>query len=159
MKIKRILRYYFLKIVRLRDKPERIALSLAIGTSIMFLPFFGLGAFVAYFMAFTLKINRLAAVLTTIFWKWALVGFYILNLAVGKLVVGGKLETDSINHAMGFFQRFNFHNIGSAFLVGSVINAILSGILVYYVALKFLLLRKARRTNFNRHKMLAHKED
>lgn len=159
MKFRRILKFYFLRIIRLRDDPHRVALSLAIGTSIMFLPFFGLGVFIAYFAAFFLKINRLAAVITTIFWKWALVGFYALNYMVGKVIIGEnhKIAHNAINNAVGFFGHFNFHQIGSAFLLGSVINAALSGILVYYIALKLLILRRERKTMRNNHKLAVHK--
>lgn len=159
MKIKRLLKYNYYKILRLRDEPKKVALSLAVGTSIMFLPFFFFGAFVAYFAAMLLNINRIAAVLTTIFWKWALVGFYVLNFSVGNFILGGNIKKDSLDQAMGFFHSFDLHQIGSAFLVGSVINAALAGILVYYIALKILEVRKARKAARYRKRILATKEE
>lgn len=144
MNLKRMLRYNYIKILRLEEAPEQIAMSVAIGTSIMFMPFFGFGIFIAYFVAMFLKVNKIATILTTLLWKLALPVFYVLNIITGNFIMGDPhTPAKPLHHAGGILNKFN--ELGTEFLVGSAINSILAGILAYYVALKLLTLRKERK--------------
>lgn len=160
MKLKRMLKYNYIMIIRLREEPKQIAMSVAIGTSIMFMPFFGFGIFIAYFAAMLLKVNKFATILTTIVWKAALPLFYFLNYITGNLVMGDKKIPDTtIDEAVGFMSRFNIHEIGTAFLVGSAINSILAGILAYYIALKLLTMRRKRMYARKLHRKMIKEEE
>ena len=157
MKLKRTLKYNYLKILRLQEEPKQVAMSVAIGTSIMFMPFFGFGIFIAYFVAMLLNVNKIATILTTLLWKLALPLFYVLNYITGNFVMGGKhIPARHLHDAVGFLGRINA--IGTPFLVGSAINSILAGILTYYLALKLLTLRKERKNASMLHRKKVKEE-
>ena len=157
MKLKRTLKYNYFKILRLQEEPKQVAMSVALGTSIMFMPFFGFGIFIAYFAAMLLKVNKIATILTTLLWKLALPVFYVLNYMTGNFVMGAKhIPSRHLHDAVGFMGRFNA--IGTPFLVGSAINSILAGILAYYLALKLLTLRKERKNASMMHRKKVKEE-
>jgi len=146
-------RYKFLKILRLKDGSDRIAKGVALGIAFNFLPTFGLGLICAFLTAGLVKANQMAAVLSAILVKFGIPIFYILNLAMGHLILGQGLtvEGGTVPHlSLGEFDWVSIKQLGWPFLVGSVVNAIWTGILAYFLVFRMVeryrngKLRKAR---------------
>lgn len=133
-RIKRYLRYEYLLFMRLRGNPEQISRGVAMGFAINFLPTFGGGVFLAYFLANLLRTNRTAALLSTLAVKAGVPLYYALNIVVGDFMLGYK--DDGL---WALMQRpFNWQMVvhtGISFLLGSVINTTLCGLLSYYLVL------------------------
>lgn len=133
MKVQRWLRLKTLRIMRLRGNPDLIAKGIALGVSVDFLPTFGLGALFAYLFATLWRVNRIAAVLTSLAFKWLIIPFYAANIMVGRVVLGRP--TDNIDVPIRFsWSLDSVKNLSDAFFIGSAINALVSGVAVYFIA-------------------------
>lgn len=135
----RWMRYNFLKILRLKDGSEKIAKGVALGIAFNFLPTFGLGLFFAFIFAGLVRANQAAAVLSAILVKIGIPVFYLLNLAVGHLVIGDSVTADTSTAASLSLQHMQWgdlKHLGMPFLVGSVINAFWTGGLAYFLVLQ-----------------------
>lgn len=133
MKARRWLRLKVLKIMRLRGEPDLIAKGIALGVSVDFLPTFGLGALFAYLFATIGKVNRVAAVLTSLVFKFLIIPFYAANILTGRFIMGRP--TDNIDVSVKFAWNLDsFKSLSDAFFIGSAINALISGIVVYLVS-------------------------
>lgn len=133
MNCRRWLRMKMLKIMRLKGNPDLIAKGIALGVSVDFLPTFGLGALFAYLFATLGKVNRIAAVLTSLAFKWLIIPFYAANFMVGRFILGQPM--DEVVVSTGFsFSLDSVKNLSSAFFLGSVINALVSGVIVYFIS-------------------------
>lgn len=132
----RWMKYKFLKIMRLKDGSDKIAKGVALGVAFNFLPTFGLGIFCALITAGLIGTNKMAAGLSCILIKFGIPLFYILNLAVGHLVLGeGFVADDGSKISMLHMQLSDLKNLGMPFLVGSIVNAVWTAILSYYLVL------------------------
>lgn len=133
MKFRRWLRLKALRIMRLRGNPDLIAKGIALGVSVDFLPTFGLGALFAYLFATVGKVNRIAAVLTSLAVKWLIIPFYAADIMMGRFVLGRPAE--NIDVPKGFsWSLDSVKSLSDAFFLGSVINALVSGVVVYFIA-------------------------
>ncbi|MDI3535107.1 MAG: uncharacterized protein PWQ82_1472 [Thermosediminibacterales bacterium] len=142
MKLSRKLRYFYFKFRRNKDSPARIARGIALGVSLDFFPTFGLGLIIAFLVAGLFRANRRAAVLAAIACKWLIPFFYFLNVKMGQALLGKNLFDGPFIPTDGKifpFHVINFENLSYTFLIGSIINGILSAILAYYISLKLTL--------------------
>lgn len=136
-KFLRWMRYKFLKIMRLRDCSDKIAKGVALGIAFNFLPTFGLGLICAFICAGFVRANQMAAVLSALLVKIGIPLFYILNLAVGHLLMGQEMGADgSASVSLLHMQWSDWKYLGMPFLVGSVVNALWTGTLSYYLVLQ-----------------------
>lgn len=145
MKFGRWLRYKTLKLLRIKETPDLIAKGIAIGVSVDFLPTFGLGAIFAYFFATIFRVNRIAAVITSLALKWLIIPFYAANIMVGRVILGRPTGEVQLPEVTSFFSLQTVKQLSDAFLVGSVVNALCSGIVVYYISRRIIINRRARR--------------
>ena len=92
VKIARLSRYTFLRIVRIKAPAESIAMGLAVGVFAGAMPFLSLQMAIAVFLAFLLRGNVIAAALGT-WWtnpfNWAIV--FPLLYMLGKVFVPGVI--------------------------------------------------------------------
>jgi len=135
----RWMRYNFLKILRLKDGSDKIAKGVALGIAFNFLPTFGLGLFCAFIFAGIVRANQAAAVLSALLVKIGIPFFYVLNLAVGHLILGQNTvsEASTSTHLSLLHMQFtDLKHLGMPFLVGSVINALWTGALAYFLVLQ-----------------------
>lgn len=140
-KIYRWLKLKWLVFIRLKDEPASIAKGVAIGIAMDFLPTFGFGLIFAYIIALVLRVNKVAAVLSAVFFKWAIPIFYIGNIAMGKLLTSREIQPkdlSSINANQGFFHFGDWTELSTTFLMGSGLNAIIAGIISYFLCRKFI---------------------
>ncbi|MFZ7104884.1 MAG: DUF2062 domain-containing protein [Peptococcaceae bacterium] len=141
-------RFKWLTFLRLKDEPGSIAKAVAIGVAMDFLPTFGFGLIFAYIVALALRVNKVAAVLSAVFFKWAIPFFYLGNIAMGKVFINkeaGLKEIPSLNAAQGFFHFADWSELSTTFLLGSGLNAVIAGIITYFICLKFIEYRKKHK--------------
>ncbi|HEX7125562.1 MAG TPA: DUF2062 domain-containing protein, partial [Thermodesulfobacteriota bacterium] len=62
-RVGRVLRYYYLRLVRIDDSPEKIGGGVALGVFLGIFPTFGLGLLLAVALAHRVHVNRAAALL------------------------------------------------------------------------------------------------
>lgn len=132
-------RYKVLKILRLKDGSDKIAKGVALGIVFNFLPTFGLGLICAFLVAGLIRANQMAAVLSAILVKFGLPFFYLLNLAVGHIVVGHGLAASGTEMPHFSFSELNWDGIkklGWPFLIGSMINSLCAGMLTYFLVFR-----------------------
>jgi len=132
------------RLMRLRGDPKLIAIGIAIGVSVDFLPTFGLGALFAYAFATLSQVNRLAAVITSLALKWLIIPFYGANILVGKLLThsqGGGIEMPQGS----LFSLEAMKHVSGAFFLGSAVNALIFGVAAYYGARYCIILHRQRK--------------
>ena len=132
-RIKRSLRFIYLKILRIDDPPERIARGAAIGVFMGILPTFGLGIVLSIALAFVLRANKVSAVLgsfimnpvtTPIFWTIsAIVGSIIFWEDSGTILA--KIKGDEVLNGIGWAYM--------VFLAGNLVVSSVFALAVYYL--------------------------
>lgn len=135
---------YYKRMMELPDSPKKIAKGVALGLAFDFLPIPIISIPLSYFAARLIRCNPVATVATVIFFKLAVPFFYTLNLMVGKVFLGDMpgpdIQTDGSSIIISFIAQLMEH--GYPFLLGSVLNAALVFVLVYFL---ILFIQKNRR--------------
>ncbi|NCC24767.1 MAG: DUF2062 domain-containing protein [Deltaproteobacteria bacterium] len=148
-RIRRWVRYGYLRIIRIKAPPESIALGLAVGVFVGCLPVVPFQTVLALALAFFCRCSKIAAALGT----WVsnpanMVFLYYLFFKVGSLIVpspGGRLDptavsmTDMLRHGWSLFLTM---------FVGGFLVGIPSAVITYFLAFKAIrsfLIRKAKR--------------
>lgn len=178
MRIKRYFRYQYLRILRLKDTPDKIARGVALGVALDFLPLPFISLFVAWIVARLARWNSLAAVITAAALKPAVFTiFFPLNVLVGSLFVEGRtvhpqqVQVPVAEPAIepqalaSFFSPATLKALGWPFLVGSLINASISFLLVYFLLNRTLTYRMEQRLdrlkarNFGKNKISDNQQE
>ncbi|MEE2695449.1 MAG: DUF2062 domain-containing protein [Pseudomonadota bacterium] len=135
MGIKRFLRLQKMKIYRIRDFPDSVAIGLAWGTSISFTPLLGLHLIICYFGTFAMRGNLIAATVGSVIGNpWTFPFFFYFSYKIGVFFFT-PLEIYE------FKISFLIENFGDLFLptfVGSIPIAILVWFITYYVTKHYL---------------------
>jgi hypothetical protein len=85
--IKEFLYLFYLKLFRINDSPERVALGLGVGVAVGLFP--GTGPLAALFLAFVFRLNRAAALLGSLASNtWLSIVAFLLSIKVGALIMG-----------------------------------------------------------------------
>ncbi|MDD2421711.1 MAG: DUF2062 domain-containing protein [Heliobacteriaceae bacterium] len=129
---RRYCRYHYLRLLRLRDRPEPLARGIAFGFASGFGPFIGFGVFAAWAFAHFCGGNRVAAVITALLFKWAIPIFIAANLATGSFFLGQTLSSIPVSSSGWWFSADFWRDVGLTFLTGSLINTILIFAIVYF---------------------------
>lgn len=86
-RVGRVLRYYYLRLVRIDDSPEKIGGGVALGVFLGIFPTFGLGLLLAVALAHRLHVNRAAALLGSVIMNpFTTVPFWTLSAVVGGFI-------------------------------------------------------------------------
>lgn len=152
-KLWRYLKYKFLMILRLPDSAAKIALGVALGIAFNFLPTFGTGLVFAFILASIIGANRAAAVISAIAVKVGIPFFYLSNLVTGHLILNDKVNVGGEtvpDFSWSELSLETIQHLGKPFLIGSAVNALVAGLLTYYLALKFIEKYKMRRMKRSR---------
>jgi len=95
----------YLKLFRIDDTPQRIALGLGIGVLLGILP--GSGPIAALFLAWVLRVNQASALLGSLFTNtWLSIVTFILSIKVGSIIT--KLNWQDVQRDWMLFLK-NFH--------------------------------------------------
>ena len=85
----RLIRYWYLRVVRIDDSPEGIARGLAFGVIIGIFPTFGVGVLIVWFASSYLHVNKAAALLGTLVMNpWTSPFFWAMSYLAGSLMMG-----------------------------------------------------------------------
>lgn len=140
MKITRRIKYYLIRLFRLRSSPHQVALGLSIGFIPSWLPLFGLDPILAVGLARLVKANTVSSlvggVIGTLIWPLT----FFLNYKIGSVILDRKSrvdELDEVEYIDAIQHTYNgivhSHSIGTIFLTGAVINILISSILIYLI--------------------------
>lgn len=128
------------QIVETKEKPQKVALGCALGIGVNFFPTLGIGFILAFFLATLFKVNRASATLVSLLTGPLIPLMYALNFVIGGLILAeatGKehllefvVTQYSLFLKVGHFQELLpsfFELLGSTFLVGAIVNAVIFG--------------------------------
>jgi uncharacterized protein len=129
--LQRRFRLIYLKLRRLRGKPEVVAKGLAVGVFAGCFPFFGFQSFIGIFLATVFRGSRVAAIAAT--WisnPLTSVPLYIFNYKIGKLLLGIEdaelppLDLESFTAFKELGSTFAITLLTGSFVVGMILSAI-----------------------------------
>lgn len=169
---------------RLPDSPERIARGIMAGVFTTFTPFFGLHFVTAALVAFVVRGNVLAALLSTFFGNPLTyvpiamaslrTGYWMLGLEWGRGNVHGSLGekfadawADLHHNFLAMFtpERADWHGLRLfydevffPFMIGGIIPGIFVGIIFYYISLPLIRAYQHRRKGAIKAKLAALKK-
>ena len=145
-KVKRFIRYWYLRLIRIQASPHTIAMGLAAGVFVGLLPVLPFQTVIAVALAFVVRGSKIAAALGT--WvsnplNW--VPVYMLFYYVGKAVVPFDVPAFSPSH----LEMTRMIEMGWKFftvmMVGGLVVAIPSAIVSYFIAIKGITAYRAKR--------------
>ncbi|NPV93079.1 MAG: DUF2062 domain-containing protein [Firmicutes bacterium] len=119
------------ELLRSADSSNRIAHGIALGVMLDFLPIPFISIPFSYVLARLLRINAPAATLTVVFLKWAVPFFFLANIYIGSLLLGGEPSMPPSHLPWYRYTIMVFQCMGSPFLVGMVINATVAWTVTY----------------------------
>jgi uncharacterized protein (DUF2062 family) len=101
----RLLKFIYLKLFRIHDSPQRIALGFGLGIFLGILP--GTGLIAALFLAALLRLNRASAIFGALLTNtWLSILTFFFSLKAGSFVM--RLDWQEVYRDWGVFLR-NFH--------------------------------------------------
>ncbi len=150
-KIKRFLRFLYLKLFRIHGSPQRIALGFGVGVASGVLP--GTGPIVSLFLAFVFRINRAAALigcLATNTWLSFLTFILAISLGSGILGIDGQQVRQEWELLLKEFHwsslfKLSVLKIALPVFIGYLMMAVLMGLLAYIVAIVLIQLKRKRK--------------
>lgn len=147
-------------VFKLETTPQKIALGVAIGIFMNFLPSMGIGAVLAFIAARIFRASAAAAVTTSLATGFLIPFLYTLNVFTGRFLITntglekitGNIEgsmqqaLDSLVTPLQHSELFlpllsSVKNLTIDFLLGSIINAFIAALLIYGI-LRFALKKK-----------------
>ncbi len=145
-KLKRFIRYWYLRLVRIQASPHNIAMGLAAGVFVGLLPVLPFQTVIAVALAFVVRGSKIAAALGT--WvsnplNW--VPVYMMFYYVGKAVVPFDVppfNPSQLEMAQMLEMGWKFFAV---MMVGGLVIAVPSAILSYVVALRGIQVYRERR--------------
>ncbi|NEQ51570.1 MAG: DUF2062 domain-containing protein [Leptolyngbya sp. SIO3F4] len=144
-KIKRLIRYIYIRFVRLRSHPRAIARGLAAGVFAGSYPLFGLQTIIGIAIAVGIRGNKIvAAAGTWISNPFTYVPIYAFNYQVGRWILGQSTENNLTQRSPQEWMSLGF-DITVALMVGSTLVGLILAILSYYVGLYFAYNLKSKR--------------
>lgn len=135
-KLSRVFRLLKLKLYRIRDFPESVAIGLAWGASVSMTPMLGLHLIICYLGTWIMRGNLVAATVGTVLGNpWTFPFFFYLDYKVGTLFFFKPLN--EYNFDIVFLSE-NFEKLFIPTLLGSIPIAIITWFITYIISKKFL---------------------
>ncbi len=157
---KRLTKLYYLKILRINDPPEKIALGAGIGAFIGFMPTVGTAMLFSVLFAHLFKANKAAAILGTFVMNpisspivWS------ASAALGSLIFWNDMA--SFMHIGTDFGQLK-ETIGKdllAFFTGNFILSAIGGVVVYNMVLKGVIRRREKKAAKKFKKRVIHQSE
>lgn len=140
-RIKRFFELLYIKLFKINDSPQRIALGLGLGVFSGILP--GTGPLVALFLAFLLRANRASALLGSLFTNtWLSFVTFLLAIKLGSGLFGisyQQLYEDWASFLKGFnwsvLFKLSILKVILPVITGYLLIAFCLGLIVYVIAL------------------------
>ena len=142
-KIFRVLRLFKLKIYRIRDFPEAVAIGLSWGVAVSFTPLLGFHLIICYLGTWLMRGNLIAATVGTIIGNpWTFPIFFYVNYKIGLLFFEEKINIYEFK--VQFFIN-NFEELFYPTLLGSLPIAFIIWFITYYTTKKLLMKRYEKK--------------
>lgn len=158
MRLKRYAKYHYLKMLRLRDTPAKVAQGVALGVAMDFvIPIPLLSIFIAFLVARILKTNSLAAVMSATAFKPLFALIVALNILTTGYILKAfpGLKGMDLPHPAGtnVIERLinDILSRGVPYLMACALNGVIIGVIVYLVVRKIL---QYRRDKLKKKKLL-----
>ena len=144
----RLFKLIYIKLFRIHDAPQRIALGFGLGVFCGILP--GTGPLASLFLAFVLRVNRASALLGSLLTNtWLSLVTFFLSIKIGSAIFGMNWR-DVYNNWVLFFKDFRWARLFELSILKIILPAILGysivafclGLLVYLITL--IALKKVR---------------
>ncbi|MEM6254419.1 MAG: DUF2062 domain-containing protein [Cyanobacteria bacterium P01_D01_bin.156] len=134
-RLQRLVRYIYIRFIRLRSHPQAIARGLAAGVFAGSYPLFGLQTILGVAIAAAIGGNKIiAAAGTWISNPLTYVPMYAFNYQIGRWLLGQPIETNLINRSPKEWMSLGL-DITLALMVGSTIVGIILATISYYSGL------------------------
>jgi uncharacterized protein (DUF2062 family) len=146
IRLKRALRLFFVRILRLKGQPEEVAGGMAIGVFIGLTPTVPLHTILSILIAFLLGKSKLAAVLGTCIANPFMLPFiYILDYKVGRMITGVEgaplvLSDHSVSHLLELGWDITY-----PLLAGGIAVGLLSIFPSYFITKRVVVLYRERK--------------
>ena len=134
---KRRLRYYTIKILRIKDSPRSVALGFTLGACINFIPTFGFGIVISGFLASLTRINVPASILGQLLLTPVFPLLFSLNFLVGHLFFQEQLDSVQGLFPQGMdIEEVPLADIGAVFLTGAGLNMAITALIIFLIVYK-----------------------
>jgi uncharacterized protein (DUF2062 family) len=154
VKFLRRVKHYLIKLLRLQDSPKAIAGGIGWGIFVHFYSTCGFGALLAMGIARIFGTSLMAAALS---WGVAMPFFplfFCLNFITGDILLGQPVQVFHLNYQGAWAEELqSLFYLGKAFLIGSLINSVISVILIWWFG--YFLLQRYRKTVLQAVRCLA----
>lgn len=141
LSIQRYWHYYRLRLLRLKEHPQRIARGFAVGVFAGCFPLIGLQFIMAIIFAFIVKGNKFTAVIGT--WvsnPFTSVPLFLFNFQIGKLIVNIFIPNNQMEFSWDSLKQISDlgAEITATLLLGSAIVGVFFSFIAYYLILNLL---------------------
>lgn len=152
-RVSRFFKLIYLKLFRINDTPNRIAIGFGLGVFLGSMP--GAGPLAAVFFALLLRVNRASALAGALLTNtWLSIAFFLLSIRIGSRI-SGLSYNDLCNQWSIFLKDFHWINLFqfSAYKIilpvvaGYVVISLFLGILSYALAYVFIITRQRRKAH------------
>ncbi|MBX6394573.1 MAG: DUF2062 domain-containing protein [Alicyclobacillaceae bacterium] len=151
-RLARGVRYYLLRLVRVRDEQKRVQKGVALGVVMHFIPTPGIGLAVALVIAVLMRANKAATTIANLFVAPAAVPMWLLNYWVGRWFVGdtGVAGVQHLEeHGFAVWKLLVSQGVG--FFVGIAVNMVVWFALLYFLS-GWILRRASKRLQERRNR-------
>lgn len=137
----RFFKFIYIKLFRIHDTPQRIALGLGMGVFLGILP--GTGPIAAIFLALLLRLNRASALLGSLLTNtWLSIVTFLLSIKIGSGIIRVSWQ-DTQQNWIHFLKNFKVRDLLQLstlkiiwpVIIGYLVVAFCLGVLVYLIAL------------------------
>ena len=151
--ISRFLKLIYLKLFRIHDTPQKIALGVGIGVFLGIIP--GTGPIAAVFMAFLLRANRAAALLGSLLTNtWLSIVTFLLSIKIGSGIIRlnwQDVQRNWVQFLKGFkvitLFKLDTLKIILPIIIGYLVVGFCLGLIAYLVTLSIIIQIKHENKN------------
>jgi uncharacterized protein (DUF2062 family) len=141
LKIANLLKILYVKLVKINDTPQKIAIGFALGVFAGIMP--GIGPISALFLAAIFRVNKISALLGSVISNtWLSIVVFLLSVKIGAAVTGldWKLVNDEWAAFLKAFQwdnlfKLSIYKMIFPVIIGYFIISVIIGIIAYLIAL------------------------
>lgn len=137
MNIKRKIKYYIIRLLRLKTDAKDIAFGLTLGFFPNWFPTFGTGPIISVALAKLFKTNILSALIGGISGALLWPILFVINYKTGNYILDFSSSITDINEAeieaVSLFY-YKTKEIGFVFLSGAIINSIIFSFIIYFTS-------------------------